>query len=77
MRYIGIDLRSGEAIPIQEHPRKELLEYFGRSHAQKMFCDLTNGGTRHEGYVIGGHWIRVFGVEGVVFATDYPPGAGP
>lgn len=77
MKYIGINLQTGESIPIQTHPRKELLAHFRRRHADKMYCDLTSGGYRHEGYIIAGCWIRVFGVEGVTFARDYPARATP
>lgn len=69
-KYIAVD-QYGTHIPIQEHPRKELMEYFGTSHAQKMYTDLKSGGYRHIGYVVRGHWCRVLGLEGVKFAKDF------
>jgi hypothetical protein len=50
-----------------KHPRKELLEHFGRKHADRVYVDRKDG-TYHVGYVIAGLWIRVLGVEGVTFA---------
>lgn len=44
------------------HPRKELLEIFGRKHASKTYRDLDGGGSRHVGYVIGRLWLEVFEV---------------
>lgn len=45
------------------HPRKELLEYFGRKHADKMYVDGKDGKRYHVGYVIAEHWLRLFKVE--------------
>lgn len=57
--YIGID-QYGDHYHIKQHPRKELLEQLGTSHASKMYCDLNNGGTKEKGYVIAGRWIDVY-----------------
>ena len=46
-------------LPIDKPIRKQLLEYFHRQHCAKMFVDLVAGGSRHVGYIIAGHWIRV------------------
>ena len=39
-------------------PRKWLLEYFCRKHADKMYCDTIDG-VKHIGYIITGHWLRI------------------
>ena len=59
--FLGVD-QYGHKYHIQKNPRKELLEQLGRSHAEKMYCDTTNGKTRHKGYVIAGLWIDVYRV---------------
>ena len=60
--YIGID-QYNQQYTIDKYPRKELLEYLGAKGAQKMYTELKSGGSRHEGYVILGYWIRVFEVH--------------
>ena len=57
--YIGFD-QYGQHYRIDKYPRKELLEQLGRKHANKMYVDLKDGGTRHIGYVIAGNWISVY-----------------
>lgn len=60
--YIAID-QYGTAYQIGDNPpRKWLLNHFGRQHADKMYCDTKDGKVQHTGYVIAGHWIRVFRV---------------
>lgn len=44
------------------HPRKELLDYFGHQHADKMYRDTDNG-ARHVGYIINGYWLEIFRLE--------------
>jgi hypothetical protein len=51
---------------IKRHPRKELMEVIGRQHVQKMYVDTATGPV-HTGYVIGGHWLTVMGLEGCIF----------
>ena len=61
-RFIAFD-QYGSTIRLKtKYPRKELLEYFGRSHASKMYRDMKSGGSRHVGYVIAGHWLEVFNI---------------
>lgn len=60
--YLGID-QYGYRYKINEHPRKELLEQLGSTHAAKMYVDLKSGGSRHAGYVIAGLWIDVYEVH--------------
>ena len=43
-----------------EHPRKELMEHCGRKSADRMYEDLTTGGSRHIGWVIAGRWFQVW-----------------
>jgi len=64
--YIAITQR-GQPFFIRKHPRKELLEQIGVKHAEKMYRDRKDG-TYHVGYVISGHWLEVFGTEGLTFA---------
>ena len=47
---------------IGPHPRKWLLDYFGRKHAERMYHD-TPDGPKHIGYIIAGHWLRLYRVE--------------
>lgn len=67
LSYIAID-QYGNHILIEKHPRKELMEHFGIQHASKMYVDTKDGKSMHIGYVVRGHWCRVLGVEGKVFA---------
>ena len=60
--YLGTD-QYGQTFTISEYPRKELMEQLGYKSANKMYVDLKDGGTRHTGYVIGGHWINVYEVH--------------
>ncbi len=57
--YIAFD-QYGNDFSIKKHPRKELLEYFGCKHADKMWIDTSDGKRQHVGYVISGHWLEVF-----------------
>ena len=43
-----------------KHPRKDLLKRVGRTRANKMYVDTTQGKTLHVGYVIGPHWFRLY-----------------
>ena len=44
-------------------PRKWLLNYLGRKHADKMYMDdSSTGQPRHIGYIIGGHWLLIYKV---------------
>ena len=44
------------------HPRKELLKRLGRSHAERMYCDKSDGTAVHVGYIIGGLWLTLYTV---------------
>ena len=60
--YMATD-QYGEFFHIGKHPpRQWLLDHFGRKHSDKMYCDTKDGRTRHEGYIIAGHWLTIFRV---------------
>lgn len=65
--YMGHD-QYGQHYAIKASPRKELCEQLGSSHVDKMYIDRGED-TYHVGYIIRGHWITVYGLEGLVFAT--------
>lgn len=44
-------------------PRKELLEYFDRQHADIMYRELKAGGSEEIGYIIAGHWLTIYRVS--------------
>jgi hypothetical protein len=56
--FIGID-QHGEVYNNMKHPRKELMERIGSKHSEKMYQDI-DGKSHHVGYVIGGHWVRLY-----------------
>ena len=60
--YLAID-QYGETIKLKKHPRKELMEYFGVKHADKMFIDTRKEEGKHIGYVIAGHWFRIYEIN--------------
>jgi hypothetical protein len=61
--YIAID-QYGQTYKLKtNHPRKELLELFGRATAAKMYIDTKGGETKHTGYVISGHWLSVYQIH--------------
>ncbi len=60
--YLGID-QYGTHYHLKHHPRKELLEYFDRQHADNMYRDRTDGSIHHVGYIIAGHWIEIHEVR--------------
>ncbi len=66
--YMGYD-QYGNHYSIRKHPRKELCAQLGTKHAAKMYIDRSSG-VYHIGYIIRGYWVQVFGLEGVVFATQ-------
>jgi len=44
-------------------PRKELLEQFDRTRADKMYQDKQGSEPEHVGYIIAGHWLSVYTVQ--------------
>lgn len=67
MKYLARD-QYGQFWAIQAHPRSELMEQLGRKSAEKMYVDRSDG-VYHIGYIIAGHWLTVWGVEGITFAS--------
>jgi hypothetical protein len=59
MSLVAID-QYGHTYLIGKHPRKELLEQLGATHAAKMYCDKLDGSIQHTGYVICGLWLGVY-----------------
>lgn len=66
---VGIDQYGGRHFIAGKHPRKELLEKLGASHAEKIFEDKVvcdPGGREHSrrsvhtGYYIQGLWIILY-----------------
>lgn len=60
--YLGLD-NFGNYYRIDKYPRKELLDYLGYKHADKMYTDTLSGKTKHIGYIIGQHWIRIYEIH--------------
>lgn len=60
--YLGVD-QYGQTYMIEKSPRKELLEQLGATYADKMYCDTTDGKTKHKGYIISRLWIDVYAVH--------------
>ena len=42
------------------HPRKELLNKLGESHAEKIYRDKKDGQTVHVGYIVRGEWYTFY-----------------
>lgn len=59
--FIAID-QYGHNYKIDKYPRKELTEYLGVKHAEKMYRD-TKDGAKHTGYVISGLWLSVYKIS--------------
>lgn len=57
-KFIAID-QYGQTHFINKHPRKELCDYFGCKHADKMYREQPDGTSKHVGYVIAGHWFEI------------------
>lgn len=48
---------------IGPHPRKWLLDHFGRKSARRVYIDRRDGTARHVGYVIAGRWFHIYKVS--------------
>lgn len=59
--YLGID-QYGRSYHLKKHPRKELLEKLGATHADKMYVDNKDGKSKCTGYIINGLWIDVYAI---------------
>ena len=49
----------------RKHPRKQLLDKLGKTHADKMYTGVRGLPVRgiHIGYVVGGEWFTVYEVH--------------
>jgi len=63
MWIMGIDQYGTEFHDLGEYPRKSLLNRLGRKRAEKMYVDDADSNPKHIGYIIAGHWIRLYRVE--------------
>ncbi len=48
----------------EKHPRGQLLEKLGATHADKMYVDTEDGFSKHIGYIVWGEWFTVYEVHG-------------
>lgn len=60
--YMAIDQYGTTYHNLGRYPRAGLLERLCRKHAQKMYCDMADGTSKHIGYIIAGLWCRVYEV---------------
>lgn len=60
-KYMAID-QYGQTIHGLTHPRKDLLEKLGATHAEKIYLDKKDGTTVHTGYIINGLWLSLYEV---------------
>ena len=58
-RFVAISSQ-GDIVRIKRHPRKELLEYFGASRADRVYCDGEDGKPVHLGYRVRGRWFTIY-----------------
>lgn len=63
LTYIAIDQNGYTYHLYTNFPRKELIEMFGVSSAQKMYCDDKKGKSFHIGYIIDDLWLKLYKVE--------------
>jgi len=64
IRYIAISDSGNRVMLTTDTPRKELMEYLGAKHAEKIYVDTKEGEVAHIGYIIGGEWYTLYAVEG-------------
>lgn len=60
--YMAID-QYGNTEHGLRHPRKDLMQRCGTSHAQKMFIDRKDAPPIQIGYVVGRRWFTVYEVR--------------
>lgn len=58
--YIAIDQHGQNYNIGYAAPRKWLLNFFCRQHADKMYQDDKNGNPVHTGYIIAKMWLSVY-----------------
>lgn len=59
--YMAVD-QYGQTFHGLRHPRKDLCAQLYCKHADKMYEDGPDGQPVHVGYVIAGHWLRLYRV---------------
>jgi hypothetical protein len=58
-QWLAVD-EYGQQIRLAGPPRKALLDYLGRKHAQRIFRDKKDGSMVHVGYHIAGSWWTLY-----------------
>ncbi len=61
--YMAIDQYGHTEHDLGPHPRKALLERYGRKRAERQYIDTKGGQTYHTGWIVAGHWFTVYRVE--------------
>lgn len=61
-QFVAMDERGQAYFIDSKYPRKWLLDYFGRQHADKMYID-TGRGHKHIGYIIAGLWLTIYQIS--------------
>lgn len=59
--YMAID-QYGTTYHGLKHPRKDLLNRLGATHAEKIYQEDKKGHVYHVGYVIRGLWLTLYKV---------------
>lgn len=59
--FLGIDQYGLKyCLTKTKFPRKQLLQLFGSTYTKKMYVETKNGKIKHVGYIIDGHWIKIY-----------------
>lgn len=63
--FLAINEHGGPKLLLtgDKHPRKQLLEKMGGTHADKMYVDTKDGKAKHVGYIVAGAWWRIYEVH--------------
>ena len=60
--YMAIDQYGTTFHNLGKHPRAELMRRLYAGRAAKMYVDKVDGSYEHIGWVVRGHWCRVYRV---------------
>ena len=60
---LAVNQYGGKDIIEGKHPRKELLNLYGGSKADRMYRDKADGTPTHIGYVIREFWVELYKME--------------
>lgn len=44
-------------------PRKRLLNYFGKQHAEMVYVQTGFEKVKHVGYIIAGEWLAIYRIQ--------------